>query len=335
MNIGQSVSWQMAISFARFASNDKSISQLNLFSCGLTKETAAAIADVLKSNSSLRTLVISGNNLEDQGGSVIVSALEEPMLALTELWLWDCGIGLATATAFGAALGKNRVLQIANFRGHEFGDDGGSAIATGLGTNSSLEELRLCKCGLGVGAGKALELALAKNSKLRVLELFDEKVGEVGGVAIAGGVAKSATLKELYMYRCDLGLASAMAFATMLTTNASLKILDFYGDNLTDDGCAAIVQSLQVNQHLTELRLWRSGLGDDTVQALTMLLKSNKSLQLLILSTETISRAGMEMLAAQIVDASTSLKEIRLMRRGLTPDIPELFAGGSCKVIFL
>jgi hypothetical protein len=177
-----------------------------------------------------------GNNLEDIGGSVIVSALEEPTLALAELWLWDCGIGVATAKAFGTALGKNQVLQvrhaqlvryvcegsniqpqlrlllhtvpypppphththtfvtlsffssflislslslslspdcklpgpctnhqlchytdgvtthhqIANFRGHAFGDEGGSAVVDGLGTNSSLEELRLCRCGLGM-----------------------------------------------------------------------------------------------------------------------------------------------------------------------------------------
>lgn len=333
LSIGKTVSWQMAISLARFASDDRSVSQLNLFNCGLTKQTATSIAGVLKSNSSLRTLVIFGNNLEDVGGSVIVSTLEEESLCLSELWLWDCGVGLETARAFGQALKVNRVLTIANFRGHAFGDDGGVAIAEGLAENLNLEELKICKCGLGKAAGKAFQKALTKNTRLKILELSYEQFEDAGGAAIAAGVGASKSLQELYIYKCGLSSASAMALATALTTNSSLRILDLFGDAITDEGCASIVGALGFNQSVAELRLWRCQAGDATVKALDSVLEANKTLELLILSADGISNDGLKLLAGRL--QACSLKEVRLMRRGLSAEVLDMFAGAQCKVRFL
>lgn len=61
ISIGVSVSWPMAISLARFATNDGTMTQLNLFNCGLSSDDATSIASILKFNTALKVMVVFGN----------------------------------------------------------------------------------------------------------------------------------------------------------------------------------------------------------------------------------------------------------------------------------
>lgn len=324
IQIGSSVSWPMAISLARFATNDGSMSQLNLFNCGLSSKDANSIANIVKLNTSLKVFVVFGNDFQDSGGSVIVSALQAGS-NLSEIWLWDCGFGVATATAFGNALRSNGILETACFRGLAFGEEGIKAIAGGLAANSKLAELRFQQCGFTANATAAFEQSLASNATLRLLEIADEPLEDSGGICFAKGLSSNQGLEELYLYSCGLGLGAAKAFGESLASNTVLRILDFAGAVFTDGGGAAVIKSLLANKSLKELRMWRCGLGDETLAAAREMLPANKTLETLTLSTEGFSHEGIELLS--IGARSSSLKDLRLMRAGMSAETMDLFNG--------
>ncbi|XP_016128382.1 NACHT, LRR and PYD domains-containing protein 3-like [Sinocyclocheilus grahami] len=78
---------------------------LRLMNCGVTDEGCAALASVMKSNSTdLKELYLDKNELRDSGVKVLSAALEHPHCKLETLKLWDCGITDEGCAALAAAL---------------------------------------------------------------------------------------------------------------------------------------------------------------------------------------------------------------------------------------
>ncbi|XP_026054783.1 ribonuclease inhibitor-like [Carassius auratus] len=65
---------------------------LRLHGCGLTEESCSALATVLRSNSSLKELDLSNNNLQDSGVKKLQKGLENTNCTLEKLRLSDCSI---------------------------------------------------------------------------------------------------------------------------------------------------------------------------------------------------------------------------------------------------
>ncbi|XP_058609931.1 ribonuclease inhibitor-like [Onychostoma macrolepis] len=81
---------------------------LKLMNCGVTYEGCAALASVMKSNSTvLKELYLDKNELRDSGVKVLSTALEHPHCKLEMLKLWDCGITDEGCAALASALASN------------------------------------------------------------------------------------------------------------------------------------------------------------------------------------------------------------------------------------
>ncbi|KAL1261165.1 hypothetical protein QQF64_008992 [Cirrhinus molitorella] len=81
---------------------------LKLMNCGVTDEGCAALASVMKSNSTdLKELYLDKNVLRDSGIKVLSAALEHPHCKLETLKLWDCGITDEGCAALASALASN------------------------------------------------------------------------------------------------------------------------------------------------------------------------------------------------------------------------------------
>jgi hypothetical protein len=127
---------------------NRTITDLELYSTEMGKEGAKAIAEVLQRNKSITTICLN-NNPE---------------------------IGVDGGIAIGNALTHNSTLTKLEFGGADIGDEGAKAIATALKTNSTLKELVLWGNKITNDGAKVLCNALKENTALSILNIGQDTV---------------------------------------------------------------------------------------------------------------------------------------------------------------
>ncbi|XDV28524.1 hypothetical protein PO909_031811, partial [Leuciscus waleckii] len=101
------------------------LNTLMLRKCGLTEESCSALATVLRSNSSLKELDISNNNLQDSGVKKLQNGLGNTNCTLKKLRLSDCSITEEGYKALASALRSNpsHLIEL-DLRGNDPGQSG-------------------------------------------------------------------------------------------------------------------------------------------------------------------------------------------------------------------
>ncbi|XP_042571463.1 ribonuclease inhibitor-like [Cyprinus carpio] len=84
---------------------------IHLRKCGLTEKSCSALATVLKSNSSLKELDMSDNNLQDSGVKKLLDGLENTNYTLENLRLNKCNLTDRSCSALAAVLGSDTSLK--------------------------------------------------------------------------------------------------------------------------------------------------------------------------------------------------------------------------------
>ncbi|XP_058632540.1 NACHT, LRR and PYD domains-containing protein 12-like isoform X1 [Onychostoma macrolepis] len=158
------------------------LEKLWLSDCGVTYVGCADLSSALRSNSLLRELDLSWNNLGDAGLKLISDGLKDPRCKLEKLTLSDCGVTDEGCAALSSALRSNSHLRELDLSENELGDAGLTLISDGLkDPRCKLEKLTLSDCGVTDEGCAALSSALRSNpSHLRELDLSDNKLGAAG-----------------------------------------------------------------------------------------------------------------------------------------------------------
>jgi hypothetical protein len=139
---------------------------LDLFDNGLGSEGGIAVAEALKTNTSLRSLDLESNGLGSEGGIAVAAALKTNT-SLSSLNLWDNDLGSEGGIAFAEALKTNTSLSSLNLAGNDLRSDGGIAVAKALKTNTSLSSLDLGRNGIPEDVCSDIEQLLTRNAELR------------------------------------------------------------------------------------------------------------------------------------------------------------------------
>ncbi|XDV28584.1 hypothetical protein PO909_031832, partial [Leuciscus waleckii] len=306
------------------------LNTLMLRKCGLTEESCSALATVLRSNSSLKELDISNNNLQDSGVKKLQNGLENTNCTLQKLILSDCSITEEGYKALASALRSNpsHLIEL-DLRGNDPGQSGVKELDGLLqDQNCQLKTLRF----LGPAADEACHYVrriVGKNPLLmRELNLSERDLKDTGvNQIIALLKDKHCKLNTLMLRKCGLTEESCSALATVLRSNSSLKELDISNNNLQDSGVKKLQNGLEnTNCTLEKLRLSDCSITEEGYKALASALRSNPShLIELDLRGNYPGQSGVKELSDLLQDQNCQLKTLRLLQ---SPDADE-----ACKYL--
>ena len=189
---------------------------------GLGPDSARALADGLRANSSVTSLSLVGTPIGEEGASALSTALATDAM-LTTLSLPYCGIGPAGGVALAGALRTNTALRYLDLTGNHL-------------------------CGKqqlpgGVWDGEHTAVAMAAladalpHSAVTSLNLRHNELEDAGCVALAAALRADAPLATLNLQLNSLGDAGAIALLDSLETNTSARSIDLRENKL---GKAAI-----------------------------------------------------------------------------------------------
>ncbi|XP_073699609.1 NACHT, LRR and PYD domains-containing protein 12-like [Garra rufa] len=316
--------------------------QLN--DCGLTNRSCSALATVLESDTSLKELNMSNNNLQDSGVKLLCTGLEHIKCHLEILRLSNCSITEEGYKALASALrSKPSHLIELDLTGNDPGQSGVKELNDLLqDPNCQLQTLRFlgpaadeaCQYVTGI-VGKNLlllrELNLSKHElgdtrvnqisalledkhcKLNTLTLNNNCITEEGCRVLAAALnSNPLNLTELDLSENKLGNPGIKIILTLFeNVQCRLEKLKLSCISITDDGCAALASMF--NSNIRELDLSRNQIGDSGVTEISSLLrKSQCTLQILRLSNCSFTEEGYKALASALRSNPSHLIELDL-----------------------
>ena len=222
---------------AKGLQHNTSLVQLNLSSCALTvtDRSEQALGEMLKTNTTLKGLNMSGNTSLGDTGVKCISEGTFVSTTLILLNLRNCGITASGAKYLSQMLSQNRSLQSLDIGANHIGDEGISNIAEALKSNKTLRELLMPYCGI-TDESKVCTLSEALKTNRTLVKL------------------------DLSANLCITDTA-LISLGEGLRHNCGLEILKLWGNHppqVTNDSLKRFILSLQ-NSNLTKISFWTWG----------------------------------------------------------------------------
>ncbi|MCX7338351.1 MAG: hypothetical protein NTX76_03600 [Alphaproteobacteria bacterium] len=241
------------------ALRNPSVTTVGLWNVQFTDESATAVAEALRHNTTLTELnFFACKNIGPIGeaiGDLLMNA------SLTHLYLAFTPINTPSAVSIAGSLKDNHTLNSLCLFRNELNEEGENIIAESFRNNTTLTDLHLT-CSRTSEAGlDPIQFFLASNQNLRRLTLRGIHMGDPENFPIHFGWIKH--------------------IANMLKTNRSLLELDIQCNFMNDDSGSIILKSIQ--DHNTTLQCLRiaqyNDLNQNTLDAIDSVVKRNKEAQ--------------------------------------------------------
>jgi Ran GTPase-activating protein (RanGAP) involved in mRNA processing and transport/RNA recognition motif-containing protein len=224
--------------------------ELNLGFNRLCGEGIQHLAKALEINTSLRTLHVERNYLDNQGSKAI-----------------------------GTILSQNKSLERLNVSRALFDESYGyDQIANGLRSNTTLKSLRLQRCKLGPDGARAIAAALKTNEKSAIMDIdvHFNKIGVLGAQEIGLMLASNTKIEKLNLQYNNIGVEGARHIAKGLETNKTLIALDISYNTIKDDGAKLFYKLIQNVGVLKNVKLEENFITPEGKQRLRSLASDNR-----------------------------------------------------------
>ncbi|KAG0014050.1 hypothetical protein BGZ82_001915, partial [Podila clonocystis] len=189
------------------------------------------------------------NSIDDNRAQAMAEALKSNS-TLTTVYLQNSSIGSNGAQMLAEALKINSTLTTLNLENNSIGENGGLALAEALKINSTLTTLNLGRNLIGHNGALALAEALKINLTLTTLNLENNSIEDNGALALVEALKINLTLTTLNFGRNLIGHSGALALAEALKTNSTLATLNLEYNSIRDNGAQALAEALKTNSTL-------------------------------------------------------------------------------------
>ncbi|XP_073699568.1 NACHT, LRR and PYD domains-containing protein 3-like [Garra rufa] len=293
--------------------------------CDLTDKSCSALATVLGSDTSLKELNMSYNNLQDSGVKLLCVGLGNMKCHLEILKLSDCKMTDEGCSAVTSALKSNPShLRELNLSWNELGDSGVKNLSDLLmNPQFKLEKLELRDCKMTDEGCSAVSSALKSNpSHLRELNLSRNKLGDSGVKNLSDLLMNPQfKLEKLDLCECSITEKQCLILTSALKSNPShLRELDLSGNQITNTGVNDLCDVLKDSHcKLERLSLCGCSITEKQCLILTSALKSNPShLRELDLNFNLITNTGVNDLCDVLKDSHCKLERLSLRNCDIT-----------------
>ncbi|XP_026108866.1 NACHT, LRR and PYD domains-containing protein 3-like [Carassius auratus] len=221
------------------ASLDKahcSLEILKLNNCNITQKGCAALASVIQTDSNLKELSLSKNELQDSGVMLLSVGLHHPHCKLETLRLSYCKFKAEGFGSLTSALRSNSQLRELDVGNNRPEDDGMELLSTVLHhPNCRLKTLRMDKCGITEKSCAGLASALS-SCHLTDLDLSINDLQDSGVKKLCVGLQNPCCkLEKLRLSNCSITHEGVMSLTEALKSNPSrLKELDLLENDLEE-----------------------------------------------------------------------------------------------------
>ncbi|KAM9292286.1 ribonuclease inhibitor-like, partial [Gastrophryne carolinensis] len=204
--------------------------------CGLTSSCCADLCSVITTNTSLTSLDLSRNPLQDSGITLLCEGLRHPGCVLQELRLEECGLTSSCCADLCSVITTNTSLTLLDLGDNPLQDSGIKLLCEGLRhPGCVLQYLRLEECGLTSSCCADLCSVITTNTSLTLLDLSRNPLQDSGITLLCEGLKHpGCVLQKLWLYDCGLTSSCCADLCSVITTNTSLTSLDL-GQNLKLD----------------------------------------------------------------------------------------------------
>ncbi|XP_077073349.1 uncharacterized protein LOC143724251 isoform X3 [Siphateles boraxobius] len=299
--------------------------KLRLNDCGLTDKSCSALATILGSDTNLKELNMSNNNLQDSGVKLLCTGLKKVKCKLEILRLSWCNMTDEGCSALTLALKSNPShLRELELSWNKLGDSGVKNLSDLLmNPRFKLEKLDLYRCSITEKQSLILTSALKSNpSYLRELNLSGNKLGDSAVKNLSDLLMNPQfKLEKLHLYRCSITEKQSLILTSALKSNPShLRELNLSENIIGNTGVKYLCDVLKDSHcKMERLRLSCCCMTDEGCSALTSALKSNPShLRELNLSLYNLRDSGVKNLSDLLMNPQFKLEKLHLSGCSIT-----------------
>ena len=230
-------------SLANLIRNNR-LDTLRVDDCGVVDLEMSEFSFELQRNTTLRTLFLHGNTINEEGMHALADALTHSS-TLHTLSLCHNIISATGMHGLADALTHNIALHALHLNNDRISDAGTHALAGALTHNTTLHELFLSDNRIGDAGMHALANALTHNSTLHTLSLSGNVISEASMHALADTLARNNTLHTLSLSDNMIGDAGMRALADALTHNSTLHKLWLFPNHFQEATADYLCQQLK------------------------------------------------------------------------------------------
>ena len=272
---------------------------------GIGNPSVMSLCDALKVNTTLSSLDLSGTGISDAGVLSLVEVLKTNASSLTSLLLSDIKISHQSLKSIAEVLRVNSTLKDLKFEGNKVGVGGTKLIAESLKANTTLKLLSLSRNNIKAKCGSLFSDSLKVNGTLESLTLAENALGSRGAQLLSEGLRVNTSLRHLDLSWNSIGSEGAESIAETIRVNASLTSLKLVGNNIGDPGANKVSEALKDNVSLEKLDLSINAIGAAGAESIAEALKSNVTLTILDLDSNVIGDNGAQSLCEALKKNAT------------------------------
>lgn len=234
----------------------------------------------------------------------------EAELPVRVLDLMDNQLGPATAAKIASCLELSPATEVL-MRYNDIGKEGCDGLAGVVNISSKIGIIDVRGNGLNSLDIRKLLRAASTSTSLARLGLANNKLGPEGAALLFKSLEKNTYLTYLDISANELGPDGAASIAKLIATPAStLRTLLLYGNFLGPAGVHHVCQAMRSNKEVRRLTLGNNNAADASAGDIAEMLRSNYTLEALDLRLNTITPAGIKVIAEEGLAHNGSLSSL-------------------------